>query len=46
MQYLVEATVRPGFPAWPGLQWKVTPLQSFAARAAIERGVVASLKGG
>jgi hypothetical protein len=27
------------------LTWKVTPLQSFSARADIERSVVASLKG-
>jgi hypothetical protein len=33
-------------PSWPVLQWKVTPLQSFAARADIERGVVAALKSG
>jgi hypothetical protein len=46
VQYLVDATVGAGFPAWPGLQWKVTPLRSFAARAAIERGAVASLEGG
>jgi len=32
-------------PLWSVLQWKVTPLQSFAARADIERGVVAGLKG-
>lgn len=33
-------------PSWPVLQWKVTPLQSFSARADIERGVVMGLKGG
>jgi hypothetical protein len=33
-----------GIPFWPVLQWKVTPLQNFAARAATERSVVASLK--
>ncbi len=33
-----------GIPFWPVLQWTVTALQSFAARADIERGVVASLK--
>ena len=31
-------------PAWGVLQWKVTPLQSFAGRAAQERGVVEELK--
>ena len=33
-------------PLWSVLQWKVTPLQSFSARADIERGVVAGLKSG
>jgi|SRR5277367_4211003 len=33
-------------PFWPVLQWKVTPLQSFTARAATERAVVAAIKGG
>ena len=33
-----------GIPSWPVLQWKVTPLQSFTARAEIERSVVAGLK--
>jgi hypothetical protein len=33
-------------PAWPVLQWKVTPLQSVAARAEIERAVVAAIKAG
>jgi len=33
-----------GIPFWPVLTWKVTPLQSFSARADIERSVVASLK--
>ena len=32
-------------PSWPVLRRKVTPLKSFAARAAVERGVVAGLKG-
>jgi hypothetical protein len=31
-------------PFWPVLQWKVTPLQSFAGRAEIERATVRSLK--
>jgi len=31
-------------PMWGTLQWKVTPLQSFAARAAQERGVVKAIK--
>jgi len=31
-------------PAWPLLQWEVTPLQSFAGRAAQERSIVAELK--
>ncbi|MEJ2690417.1 MAG: hypothetical protein P8130_10795 [Deltaproteobacteria bacterium] len=31
-------------PAWGVLQWKVTPLQSFARRAAQERGIVKELK--
>jgi hypothetical protein len=31
-------------PAWPLLTWKVTPLQSFEARAAYERKLVADLK--
>jgi hypothetical protein len=31
-------------PAWPLLDWEVTPLQSFKARADKERGVVAELK--
>jgi hypothetical protein len=35
-----------GIPFWPVLQWKVTPLQSFSARAAAEKAVVAALKGG
>jgi hypothetical protein len=33
-------------PSWPVLQWKVTPLQSFSARADIERAVVAAIKAG
>jgi len=33
-------------PFWPGLQWKVTPLQSFEGRAAIERATVKKLKEG
>jgi muconolactone delta-isomerase len=32
-------------PFWPVLEWEVTPLQSFAARAAHERKTVAALKG-
>jgi hypothetical protein len=35
-----------GIPFWPVLQWRVTALQSFSARAAIERATVAALKGG
>jgi hypothetical protein len=31
-------------PAWGVLQWQVTPLQSFAGRAAQERGVLKQLK--
>lgn len=31
-------------PMWGTLHWKVTPLQSFAGRAAQERGVVKSIK--
>ena len=31
-------------PAWPLLQWEVTPLQSFAGRAAQERGIIEELK--
>lgn len=31
-------------PAWGVLKWKVTPLQSFRARARIERGVLRELK--
>ncbi|MGD2064219.1 MAG: muconolactone Delta-isomerase family protein [Nitrospirota bacterium] len=31
-------------PAWPMLDWEVTPLQSFKARADKERSVVAELK--
>jgi hypothetical protein len=31
-------------PAWGVLQWEVTPLQSFAKRAAQERGIVEELK--
>lgn len=31
-------------PAWGVLNWKVTPLQSLASRAAKERAVVAALK--
>lgn len=33
-------------PFWGVLEWKVTPLQGFAGRAAIERGVVKEMKGG
>ena len=33
-----------GIPAWGALKWKVTPLQSFAGRAAQERDVVTELK--
>ena len=33
-------------PAWRGLTWRVTPLQSFAARAAQEREVIKGLKKG
>jgi hypothetical protein len=33
-------------PFWGLLQWKVTPLQSVANRAAIERANLAALKGG
>lgn len=32
-------------PAWGVLKWQVTPLQSFAGRAAIERNVVKQLRG-
>jgi hypothetical protein len=31
-------------PAWGVLKWKVTPLQSFEARAAQERNILAGLK--
>jgi hypothetical protein len=31
-------------PAWGVLQWQVTPLQSFAGRASMERGILAELK--
>ena len=31
-------------PAWGGLKWKVTPLQSFEARAAHERSVLEKIK--
>jgi len=31
-------------PAWPVLEWKVTPLQSVASRADMERKVVETLK--
>ena len=31
-------------PAWGALEWTVTPLQSFAGRAAQEREIVAELK--
>ena len=31
-------------PMWSLMTWEVTPLQSFAARAAIERGTVEQLK--
>ena len=31
-------------PAWPVLQWEVTPLQAFEERAAKERAVVQELK--
>jgi len=35
-----------GIPAWGVLKWQVTPLQSFAGRAAQEREVVQQLKKG
>jgi len=31
-------------PGWPLLEWKVTPLQSVAARADMERQVAQDLK--
>ena len=31
-------------PAWPVLEWKVTPLQSVASRADMERKAVETLK--
>ena len=31
-------------PLWPGLNWEVTPLQSFEGRAAMESAVVQKLK--
>jgi hypothetical protein len=34
-----------GIPFWGVLQWKVTPLESFADRAATERQVLTTLKG-
>ena len=37
-------TMLRGIPAWGVLTWKVTPLQSFAGRAAYERDVVKRLK--
>ena len=33
-----------GLPAWHLLKWKVTPLQSFSGRAAMEMGVVKQMK--
>jgi hypothetical protein len=37
-------TMLRSIPAWGVLQWKVTPLQSFAGRAAYERDALARLK--
>ncbi len=34
-----------GIPAWGALKWKVTPLQSFKGRAAIERKALREAKG-
>jgi hypothetical protein len=31
-------------PAWAALDWQVTPLQTFAGRAAMERAVIAQLR--
>ena len=33
-------------PGWPILEWTVTPLQSFASRAEMEREFVKTLKTG
>jgi hypothetical protein len=41
----LDAMLR-GIPAWGVLQWQVTPLVSFSARAEYERNVVKTLKGG
>ena len=39
----VDQLVR-SIPLWPSLKWKVTPLQSFEGRAAMESEVVQQLK--
>ncbi len=41
----VDQIVR-DIPLWSGLNWEVTPLQSFEGRAAMERAVVEELKKG
>jgi len=41
----VDQFVR-AIPLWPALNWEVTPLQSFAGRAATESAVVQHLKQG
>jgi hypothetical protein len=35
---------RTRMPAWPVLEWKVTPLQSVASRADMERKAIETLK--
>ena len=40
----VDSMLR-GLPVWGALEWEVTPLQTFAGRAAKDRAVLRELKG-